>query len=188
MDDDHTSTPFDMAAFDGTQSFCTGYPLRRHRFESLANRGSHEARQDWMRYIGPIKTDQFGGCNPRNGNFTALVLPLVRADRLMTVAYVLEYAFLHDNFVETVESSAGTADGDVFRLGEDETGKKDVEAGRKQMQAKMMVQLMRTDAVCAKRVMDVWRTMLLTTLKYKSDRFECLDQYLDYRITDTGAP
>ncbi|KAK4449781.1 isoprenoid synthase domain-containing protein [Podospora aff. communis PSN243] len=188
MDDDHTSTALDMAAFDGTRSFCRGYPLRRHRFESLANRGCHEARQDWMRYIGPIDQDQFGGCNPRNGNFTALVLPLVRAERLKTVAYVLEYAFLHDNVVETVVSCPGAADGDAFRLGDDELGKKNAGVGRKQMQAKMMVQLMRIDAICAKRVLDVWKTMLLTTLKHKSDSFESLDEYLDYRITDTGAP
>lgn len=42
---------------------------------------------DWIRYIGPAP--EFGGCNPVNGNFTALVLPLCKPERLQLVAYVL---------------------------------------------------------------------------------------------------
>src|SRR5689334_4491283 len=38
---------------------------------SLANAGCLEARRDWARYIGPAR--EFGGCNPIDGNFTALV-------------------------------------------------------------------------------------------------------------------
>jgi hypothetical protein len=90
--DDHTSERLDMGQFD-TRGFCPGYPLRRHRYESLANAGCHEARQDWTQYIGP--TDQFGGCNPINGNFTALVLPLVKPERLHLVGYVLECEWPH---------------------------------------------------------------------------------------------
>jgi hypothetical protein len=71
-----------------THGFCPGYPLRRHRYETLANVGCHEARTDWIHYIGPVA--EFGGCNPMNGNFTALVLPLCKPERLQLVAYVLE--------------------------------------------------------------------------------------------------
>lgn len=77
-----------------------------------------------MQYIGPAT--EFGGCNPLNGNFTALVLPLCKPERLQLVAYVLECrylprqgqgtvltppvrlkdAFLHDKFMEEVDASA----------------------------------------------------------------------------------
>jgi hypothetical protein len=60
--------------------------------------------------------------------------------------------------------------------------------GRKQIQAKMMLGLTSTDEACAERVMDVWKTMLSTTLKDKSKEFTTLEEYLDFRIIDTGAP
>jgi hypothetical protein len=75
----------------------------------------------------------------------------------------------------------------VFGLGEAEK-QKGFRSGRKQMQSKMILQLMRTDKACAQRVMNTWTTMLLTTLKHKSDTFSSLEEYLDFRITDTGAP
>ncbi|KAK3331321.1 isoprenoid synthase domain-containing protein, partial [Apodospora peruviana] len=185
MDDHITSEPIDLGRFD-TQGFCrTGYPLRRHRFEALADAGCHEARQDWIRYIGPV--DEFGGCNPVNGNFTALALPLVKPERLRSVAYVLEYAFLHDDVVEAVQAKAA-AGSDVFELGDAEKRQQSIKSGRKQLQSKMILQLMRTDNVCTRRIMDKWTTMLSTTITHKSDRFSSLEEYLEFRITDTGAP
>jgi hypothetical protein len=63
-----------------------------------------------------------------------------------------------------------------------------VESGRKQIQAKMMLQLASTDKTAAKRVTDVWKVMLSTTLRDKSRAVGSLDEYLHFRIVDTGAP
>ncbi|GAB1315557.1 geranylgeranyl pyrophosphate synthetase [Madurella fahalii] len=183
--DNRTSDVLDIGEFN-THGFCPQYPLRRHRYESLANAGCHEARQDWTRYIRPAEA--FGNCNPVNGNFAALVLPLTLPERLSLVAYILEYAFLHDNVVETVTPVTSTSNSDEFRLGEAERTQRNVQTGRKQIQAKMMLQLLRTDKACAERVIKVWKIMLATTLKHKSDSFSSLEEYLDYRIIDTGAP
>ncbi|KAK3399185.1 isoprenoid synthase domain-containing protein [Sordaria brevicollis] len=167
-----------------------GYTLRRHKAETLANAGCYEARQDWIQYIGPIK--EFGNCNPVNGNFTALVLPLTKPERLRLVAYILEYAFLHDNVVEVAKEDGSSSkdgnDNDAFSLGDMETSQQNAKLGRKQIQAKMMLQLTQTDPVCAKRVMGVWQTMLETTKKDKSKSFADLEEYLEFRIIDTGAP
>lgn len=54
-----------------THSLCSDYTLRRHKYESEANAGCYESRQDWIKYVGPI--EEFGGCNPINGNFSAVV-------------------------------------------------------------------------------------------------------------------
>jgi hypothetical protein len=59
---------------------------------------------------------------------------------------------------------------------------------RQQMQAKMVLQLMNTDEVCTERVMGVWKTMISTTLRDKDKEFSSLDEYVDFRIVDTGAP
>ena len=85
--DDLTSYPLDLSQYD-THGLCTKYSLRKHKYESEANAGCQEARQDWIQNVGPV--NQFGGCNPLNGNFTAVVLPLCKPERLRLLAYILE--------------------------------------------------------------------------------------------------
>lgn len=67
---------------------CYGYELRRHKHEDRANEGSLRCREDWTRYIGPI--ERWGNCNPYEGHFTSVVLPLCRPDRLALAAYIFE--------------------------------------------------------------------------------------------------
>ncbi|KEY72391.1 hypothetical protein S7711_01060 [Stachybotrys chartarum IBT 7711] len=143
------SSPTNVARL-GLLGFCQGYTSRVHKYEGLANAGSHEARNDWQTHIAPVK--EFGGCNPLNGNFTALVLPLCRPDRLQTVAYCLEYAFLHDNVVETIDMTYQKQGSDEFTLGLGKSNAESVEAGRKKLQAKLMLRLHSIDAQCAERV------------------------------------
>jgi hypothetical protein len=91
MDHERTAETLEIAQY-ATHGFCPAYPLKRHRHEKLANAGCHEAREDWAKYIGPAR--EFGGCNPLDGNFTALALPLCKPERLKLVAYLLECTFL----------------------------------------------------------------------------------------------
>jgi hypothetical protein len=92
MDEDYTSYHVDLSQFD-THGFCKGYQLRRHRYEYMANIGCHQARSDWGDLISP--TSKFGGCNPVNGNFNAVVLPLCKPERLELVSYILECRSLY---------------------------------------------------------------------------------------------
>jgi hypothetical protein len=73
-------------------------------------------------------------------------------------------------------------------MGDAETSSSDVKVKRKQLQAKMMFRLTSTDERCAERVLKVWKTMLSTTLKDKTKTFNTLEEYLKFRIVDTGAP
>lgn len=122
FNEDARSYAIKLSQYD-THGFCQDYPHRRHHYESLANAGCYEARRDWIQYIGPVSA--FGNCNPINGNFTSVVLPLCKPERLKLVAYVLECkcrsrytptkaglsntfadAFLHDNVVEGIEAKS----------------------------------------------------------------------------------
>ena len=60
--------------------------------------------------------------------------------------------------------------------------------GKKQIQAKMMLQLKSTDKVCTERITEVWEVMLSTTVEQKDRLFSSLKDYVDFRIIDTGAP
>ncbi|CAG8218609.1 unnamed protein product [Penicillium nalgiovense] len=106
---------------------CHDYTLRRHKYEKRANEGSFRCREDWKQYIGPI--ERWGNCNPYEGHFASVVLPLCKPERLELVSYNLECeqthfllclslkhstanqhikskdAFLYDNVLESVSNA-----------------------------------------------------------------------------------
>lgn len=51
-----------------------------------------------------------------------------------------------------------------------------------------MTQLASVDKACTERVKRVWKEMITTTLSDKDKQFASLDEYVDFRIVDTGAP
>ncbi|KAJ9364273.1 geranylgeranyl pyrophosphate synthase [Paecilomyces variotii] len=185
LDDERSYTvPRESSDIEG---FCDGYALRRHKFEDKAIEGSLQCREDWLKYIGPIER---WGCNsPWEGHFGTVVLPLCKPERLGVISYIFEYAFLYDNVVESAAKSTWNPHGDDISL--DDTEYRTVKSviGTKQIQSKMLLQLLSIDAPCAEVVIDSWKTMVSTTAKQDKSRiFENLDEYVDYRIIDTGAP
>lgn len=53
----------------------------------------------------------------------------------------------------------------------------------------MLLDLLSIDTACAEVVIDSWKTMINTTAEQDKTRaFENLEEYVDYRIVDTGAP
>lgn len=61
--------------------------------------------------------------------------------------------------------------------------------GTKQIQSKMLLELLAVDKPCAEVFIDSWKEMVATTAsRDKSCLFATLDDYVDYRIIDTGAP
>ncbi|CAN9449237.1 unnamed protein product [Alternaria alternata] len=178
---DETSYLVSLSNYD-THSLCSDYTLRRHKYESEANAGCYEARQDWIKYVGPI--EEFGGCNPINGNFSAVVLPLTKPERLRMIAYVLEYAFLYDNMIELEKPETSRADNQNKR----EWKNTNPALGKTQVQAKIMIQLASIDHACTERVKSVWKEMIDTTLRDKNKCFTHLEEYVNFRMIDTGAP
>ncbi|PWY67090.1 geranylgeranyl pyrophosphate synthase [Aspergillus sclerotioniger CBS 115572] len=181
-----TSYPVPRASGE-IHGFCDAYPLRRHKFEDAANDGSLQCRADWETYIGP--TERWGCGNPWEGHFAAVVLPFCRPDRIAVISYIFEYAFLYDSVVESVERSTLNINADDIAL--DETEYRTVRSitGTKQIQSKMLLELLSIDPQCAEVVIDAWKTMISTTAKQDKTRtFSNLEDYVNYRIIDTGAP
>ncbi|KAL4899449.1 hypothetical protein BDW74DRAFT_171497 [Aspergillus multicolor] len=144
--------------------FCHGYELRRHSHEHKANEGSLRLRTDWENTIGPI--ERWGSCNPWEGHFGSVVLPFCRPERL-ALNMDTDNIALDETEYRTVRSILGT----------------------KQIQSKMLLELLSIDAPCAEVVIDSWKTMISTTAKQDKKRvFDDLEEYVDYRIIDTGAP
>ncbi|RAK95857.1 terpenoid synthase [Aspergillus ibericus CBS 121593] len=146
----------------GIQGFCVAYPLRRHHFEDRANEGSSQCRADWETYIGP--TERWGCGNPWEGHFAAVVLPFCRPDRIAIISYIFEYSIgLDEAEYRTVRSITGT----------------------KQIQSKMLLELLSIDPRCGQVVRDAWKTMINTTAKQDKTRaFGSLEAY-SRRFVDT---
>ncbi|KAH7123605.1 isoprenoid synthase domain-containing protein [Dendryphion nanum] len=182
--DDSTSYAIDITQYD-THGLCSNYTLRRHNHESISNVGTHQAHEDWQQRIGRINPSQFGGANPRNGNFTALVLPLIKPERVQLTAYVLEYAFLYDNVVELQRGRGKDKNNGDCKRKDIHLG--DPRLGMKKMQADILDQLNAINSVGTRRVERVWKEMVATTMREQDKCFGSLKEYVDFRIVDAGA-
>ncbi|KAK5084535.1 hypothetical protein LTR05_005613 [Lithohypha guttulata] len=187
----HTSSYAVDIQHHDTEGLAHGFQLRRHNNESEADEGSREARTDWVDNVGPI--DVAGCCNPYSGHFAALTLPTCLPERLRIISYIFEYAFLHDGVMESAtkaieqQQQQQATDNDFATRSFDPATK--AKAGSKKMQAKMVQGLTAIDPACAQVCIEAWKEMVNTTSRRDKDKpFTSMDEYLEYRIIDTGAP
>ncbi|OCL09914.1 terpenoid synthase [Glonium stellatum] len=186
--EEETSSAVRLLSHD-TQGFCQGYDLRQHKYKTEANHGSYEARLDWSNYIGPI--EKFGGCNPFDGHFASLVLPLCKPERLRLVSYILMSlaVFLYDSVLESATKATLATNSDNLTLSEPDSSSVRSVTGTQQIQAKMILELMKIDRDCTTRILGEWKKMVTTTTKHdKAKSFKNIEDYVAYRTVDTGAP
>ncbi|PLB50378.1 geranylgeranyl pyrophosphate synthase [Aspergillus steynii IBT 23096] len=167
-----------------------GYTLRRHRYEQLGDEGTFNCRRDWVKYIGPI--GPWGNSNPWDGNFCSVVMPFCKPERLSSPISRNVLAFMYDNVLESAAQAAkaliNTNTEDILM---DEHKYRTIRStiGTKQIQAKMMLDLLLIDKPCGEAIINEWKRMVKTTAGLdKARHFKNLDDYIEYRIVDTGAP
>ncbi|CAG8256281.1 unnamed protein product [Penicillium nalgiovense] len=190
---------------------CHDYTSRRHKYEKKANEESFRCREDWKQYIGPI--ERWGNCNPYEGHFASVVLPLCKPERLELVSYILECeqthfllylslkhstanqhikfkdAFPYGNVLESVSKALLDAGSDNLVLSDTEYRTIRPKTGTKQILSKMLLELLSIDKPCAEVVIQSWKEMVATTAsRDKCNIFDNIEDYVEYRIIDTGAP
>lgn len=95
---------------------------------------------------------------------------------------------VYDNVVESAAKCTLNAHADNLALDETEYRTVRCITGTKQIQSKMLLELLSINAPCAEIVIEAWKAMISTTTKQdKSRPFENLEDYVDYRIVDTGG-
>lgn len=61
--------------------------------------------------------------------------------------------------------------------------------GAKQLQSRIIVELLNIDEACGKLMIDTWKTLLSTARSLKENQhYKNLDEYIPYRILDVGGP
>ncbi|KAK8133580.1 hypothetical protein PG984_005592 [Apiospora sp. TS-2023a] len=198
------SLPIPRHLYEGEEYFCLFAP-RVHRDVHLTDAGSWQCQVDFLASGAEARADAsrnkdvkayaVGCINPIVGNFTALVACEARSDRLALTTYMIEYAYIHDDVIEYAEkkgeSDLAEANEQLIEGitlgGSGNKGSKD-DVKRRQLQAKMVMELMDVDKVQGKECLRLWREMSDVFVQIRDLKFKTLDEYLKYRAVDAGCP
>ncbi|KAF2451313.1 terpenoid synthase [Karstenula rhodostoma CBS 690.94] len=171
-----------------TQGLCTGIPLRCHRNSDIDEHGTIRLRSDWQTHVGPLPQTTHGGLGPHY-NFTAVTIPECRPDRLEIVAYAMEFAFLHDDLIDADETGNGVAlyEGIMRDIGVRSRGGNPGGSvtGEGRLLRGIIEEMARIDAGRTREVLGYWKRGV--SLPRDRTRFGSFEEYLDFRLVDSGA-
>ncbi|KAK6537974.1 hypothetical protein TWF694_010867 [Orbilia ellipsospora] len=186
FDPDNVSTLLDPTVHL-TAGFAREFPLRVSKFEKQSDEGVDEARSDWATYVGTF--EKWGTRDPNLGNGIALVTPLCRPDRIKTLGYICEWAFCHDEIMDSSPDHLVDINHENPRANENGTLTADHIANIKQLRAKFYLEVLTTDPDAAKSFIVAWEQMIQTTTKHvnESREFTTMDEYMEYRKVDVGS-
>ncbi|KAM0347287.1 hypothetical protein ACHAPU_004806 [Fusarium lateritium] len=201
------SIPLPRHVYEGQDYFCRFTP-RIHRDVRLSDAGSWQCQVDFLksstqaRATAKRNKDVYSyavGCiNPVAGNFTALCACEALSERLALTTYMIEYAYIHDDVIEYAENKdeskklqdANRQLMEGLTLGADTgrgTKSKD-QVKRRQLQAKMVMELMEVDKEQAKETLRLWKEMSEVFVQIRDMEFADMDAYLKIRAVDAGCP
>ncbi|KAF3083605.1 hypothetical protein TWF102_000627 [Orbilia oligospora] len=193
IDPDTTSTIVDTSSID-THGFGEGYILRKHNSYDETDRGTEECRNDWKTYVGPVRV--WGNRSDTVGNLMSLGMPMAIPERLALCAYISESyekgefdvtdAFLSDNMMEQNQNADLDIHTNNLCINSADSRATQSIAGAKQLQSKILLELLETDLDCGRQLVEQWQEMVSTTITH-SKNFNNLDEYLEFRILDTGC-
>lgn len=90
----------DRSSYD-SHGLCDEIPLRCHRNSDIEEFAASRAQSDWCRHVGPIAPSNYAGTLGPTYSLSSVVFPECLPDRLDIISYVMEFAFLHDDAVDT---------------------------------------------------------------------------------------
>ncbi|KAK6525709.1 hypothetical protein TWF281_010760 [Arthrobotrys megalospora] len=210
IDLDATSNTVDGSSID-THGFGKGYILRQHKSHIETERGTNECRYDWSSYVGPVSA--WGNQSKIIGNLMSLGLPMGIPERLALCAYISEFSSIHgssiwlfvdvppkltsttkyltdgflaDHIMETSQNATLDIYTDKLCVNGTENQVNESTAGAKQLQSRILLELVKIDPDCGDQLVEMWQEMVSTAVN-QPKVFRDLDEYLEFRIIDTGC-
>ncbi|KAI1175872.1 isoprenoid synthase domain-containing protein [Nemania sp. FL0916] len=199
-----SSVPLPPRVYEGDEYFCRFKP-RIHRETRLADAGSWQCQVDFLESSTEARADAdrnkdvssyaVGCINPIVGNFTALCACEALPERLALTTYMVEYAYIHDDVIEysankdkskLVEANTQLMEGLTMET-KGGTGSKD-QVKRRQLQAKMVMELMEIDKEQAQECLRLWKEMSNVFVEIRDMKFTVMNDYLKFRVVDAGCP
>ncbi|KAL1597851.1 hypothetical protein SLS60_008338 [Paraconiothyrium brasiliense] len=117
-------------------------------------------RNDWQKHIGSLPSTTYGGQGPQY-NFTAVTIPECLPERLEIVAYIMEFAFLHDDLVDQAEASEGLGFFEKMmkeiKAGFRSTDRRQGSSGESRILGDIFEEMMAVDSPRAKQFLEYWK-------------------------------
>ncbi|USW55040.1 Putative polyprenyl synthetase, isoprenoid synthase domain superfamily [Septoria linicola] len=196
------SIPVDKHLYQTEEYFCKFTP-RIHKDQHLADQGSWQCQVDCLNASGPTDAERnkahksyaVGCINPIVGNFTALCACEALPERLALTTYMVEYAYIHDDVIEYAEDKTESklaetnrelVEGLDFDDAKATSTKRHIK--RRQLQAKMAVELIDVDRHQGLECLRLWKEMSDVFVQIRDLNFKNLDGYLPFRVVDAGCP
>ncbi|KAH8728004.1 fusicoccadiene synthase [Phaeosphaeriaceae sp. PMI808] len=172
-----------------TDGLCEGIPVREHLAADLEEIGTFRAQQDWSRLVAELK-DYKGGLGPSH-SFMAVSMPECLPDRFELVSYANEFAFLYDDATDIEEQELCDAENadllEGFRTEAVTARLTNKSPGKRQMQAKILTEMLQLDRERAMVAIKAWATFVEQGCGSKHHTsYKTLAEYLPYRCRDVG--
>ncbi|KAK4222263.1 isoprenoid synthase domain-containing protein [Podospora fimiseda] len=177
-----------------THGLCDGIPLRVHKDSFSEILGSLRAQRDWDRHVSPL----YGGYNGNLGerfSFVRVTVPECLPERLETISYANEFAFLYDDEMETLDLKnvdQGVAGAEMLEAfqgtGDMDCNPRDLSSLRpeKRLQAQIFAEMIAIDPVRAKTSMKAWARFVQLASQTRLKPFDTLQEYIPARVIDSG--
>ncbi|KAL8958737.1 MAG: hypothetical protein Q9193_004261 [Seirophora villosa] len=166
----------------------TTLPVRFHRDEKLAIRGSKQMEVDWQLAFG--KPAFSPGCQNPRGHLAATSLPESLPDRIAISAYIMDYMLHHDDIADLQISTAKEEHSALSEVLKPRTDA-DVESAttrKERFQAEMLKELSAIDEIGAKSLVRVWKQYAIISAEGMDMKFPTMREYLPYRMKEAGIP
>ncbi|KAH7110291.1 isoprenoid synthase domain-containing protein [Dendryphion nanum] len=173
---------------DLIEGLCDQIPVRIHKFPHFEHAGTLEAQSDWQRMVGSLK-DHEGGLGPTHG-FMTLSVPECIPERLHIVSYANEFAFLYDDVID-LASEQDIHRENAYLLEAFVQGSEgrilDSKSGKRQMQAKILSNMLDIDRPRAMFAMKAWAKFIESSSGREHHTSFCtMEEYMPYRCKDVG--
>ncbi|CZR58890.1 uncharacterized protein PAC_08782 [Phialocephala subalpina] len=179
------SLPVDPKLYDNDNYLFNVRP-RVNSFANVSDTSCFEVRDDWKAATG--KEHKGAGCmDPVNGNMAALDFPEATKERLFALAFVNEFIFIQDDYLDVTETSEMDSAVDQFSWN-DPKSNNEIHRSIKAVQAKVLAQLLQ-DEVAGGYVVDEIKKLTEEQAFTRHFDFKngSIEEYIEFRHRDVGT-
>ncbi|KAE8443709.1 hypothetical protein EG329_001481 [Mollisiaceae sp. DMI_Dod_QoI] len=185
------SLPVDPALYDNDE-FLFNVKPRISSFASTSDEACFEVRHEWKAATGDEHPG--AGCIDNvSGNFAALCFPEATNDRLFALAFVNEFIFIQDDYVDVTETPKMAAAVNQFSWSDGTKpdlvkSKDEIHTSIKAVQAKVLAQLLQDNVAGGYVIEEIKKFTEEQAFTRKFDfKNGTIEEYIEFRHMDIGT-
>ncbi|TVY73247.1 Ophiobolin F synthase [Lachnellula suecica] len=182
------SSEFPSEIWDNAD-FPTIFRPRISNYASLTDDACWAVRDDLIEAgVNESIVQGYGCVDSVSGNAIALWFPEGLPNRLPIAAYMVEYAFAHDDIAD---SSENFDESNNWLDSQDATDRKDKKSqttlALKSIRARFVVEALENDEELGEWLIEEWKKQLSVKAEERDKDYKSIEEYLNFRRVDAGA-